>query len=265
MSAPNTPLPLTAVLITYNEADRVGAVLEAVVPLCTATLVIDSGSTDGTQALCERLGAQVQYHPFESYGLQKQYAVAQAQTDWVLLLDADEVPDGRLLAALPALFAAGPPPLGGYALQRSLVFLGRVFRHGRESRQPQYRLFDRRRAQVTAAALHDAVVVDGPTGTLPGRLLHYSYRSLNDYLTKFNKYTSLTAEELRAQGKRRSRAYTVLSWPLYFVKQYLIYGNWRNGYPGLVWSLLSASYPVVKYWKIYEAELRARAPKPGQQ
>jgi glycosyltransferase involved in cell wall biosynthesis len=249
-------LPLSGVIITYNEADRVGAVVQALATLCEEVLVVDSGSTDGTQALCESLGARVVYHPFASYGLHKRYAVTQAQHDWVLLLDADEVPDAPLLAAIRGCFAGQEPAVHGFAIARTLVFLGRTFSHGKESRQLQYRLFDRRHAEVTTADLHDAVVVQGPTPTLPGRLLHHSYRSLSDYLTKFNKYTTLTANELRKQGKSRSQWYTIASWPLYFIKQYFIYGNWRNGYPGLIWSLLSASYPVVKYWKIYEAGLR---------
>jgi hypothetical protein len=83
-------------------------------------------------------------------------------------------------------------------------------------------------------------------------MLHYSYVSIEQYLEKFNAYTTAAARMQQAQGKRASVASIVLAFPLGFVRQYLLKGNFLNGYPGFLWAFLSAVYPVVKYAKLRE-------------
>lgn len=83
--------PLSIFIIAQNEADRIGRTIEAAKALSDDIVVVDSGSTDGTQALAEALGARVIVNAWPGYGRQKRFAEEQCRHDWLLNLDADEV------------------------------------------------------------------------------------------------------------------------------------------------------------------------------
>jgi len=247
---------LSVVIITLNEEDRLPRTLEAVA-WSDEILVVDSGSSDRTVDICsDYQNCRVIEHAFTGYGPQKRLAVGAARNDWILSLDADEIPDADLLSSTRAALAGDLNNTVGFYLRRSLVFMGRVFEHGRESRERHLRLFDRRKGNFSDQLVHERVQVDGPTGELAGRLLHYSYRDLDDYFDKFNRYSSLSAARMRADGRRAGPVNMLLAGPFRFVQSYLIHGNWRNGIPGLVWSILAAYYKTVRYLKLLELNRR---------
>lgn len=245
---------VSAVIITRDAERLLGEVLAALA-WCDETLVVDSGSTDGTLAIARAHGARVLHHAFEGFGPQKQFAAEQAAHDWVLAVDADEVVTPELARDIQAALAqvgAGTVPHVAFELPRSLVFLGRLMRHGGEHRTPQLRLFDRRHGRYTPALVHERIVVGGPVGRLQGVLLHDSYAGLDDYFDKFNRYTTAAAQMLAQRGTRIGAATVGLRFPATFLQQYFIRGHVLNGYQGFLWSLLAAMYPVVKYAKARE-------------
>jgi glycosyltransferase involved in cell wall biosynthesis len=245
---------LSAVIITYNEAANIVRTLDSL-NWCDEIVVVDSGSSDDTVALCEARGCRVVYHPFSGFGKQKQFAVAQASHDWILSVDADEVITDALREEIQDLFAGDEIGCKGYSLPRTLVFMGRVFRHGNENRHGFLRLFDRRAGGVSDEPVHEGVEIsEGDTGRLNGTMLHYSYSDIEQYFAKFNRYTSLAAGQLHTRGRRANRALIVLRFPITFLQTYFLKANFLNGFPGFVWSFLCGIYPVVKYLKLYELE-----------
>ena len=80
---------LSLVVITKNEADRIGKLLDSA-SIADEIVVVDSGSSDGTVELCRSRGARVVHHDWQGYAAQKQFALETAQGEWVLNLDADE-------------------------------------------------------------------------------------------------------------------------------------------------------------------------------
>jgi len=100
--------------------------------------------------------------------------------------------------------------------------------------------------------VHERVVVEGPVRRLEGRLLHYSYRDLDEYFEKFNAYTRLAAAKMRADGRVPGAAAVVVKLKFTFLQSYFLHGNWRNGFPGFVWAWLGATYHAVKYLKAGE-------------
>ncbi len=259
--APASSPPVSAVLITLNGARCLAPVLAALA-WCAEIVVVDSGSTDGTIALAQAHGARVLHRPFDGYGPQKRFAVAQAQHDWVLVIDADEELTPALATEIQERLAADGGRYTGYQLPRTLLFLGRVMR-GAEYGMRHLRLFDRRHGTYNLASVHEKVDLSGPVAPLRHHMLHDSYAGLSDYLAKFNSYTSLGAAELHQRGRRASVLRIVGRFPVAFVQQYLLKGNFRNGYPGFMWALLSALYPVVKYAKLRELQTRPAGPPPA--
>ena len=199
------PLPLSLIVITRDAAHELAACL-ASAPFAAEVLVVDSGSSDDTVALARRCGARVVLHAWEGYGPQKNFAVGQARHDWVLCIDADERVSPELAAAVAALLGAGTPPAAAYAVARRNRFLGRWLAHGEGYPDWNVRLFDRRHARWSDDPVHEHVVADGPVARLTGDLLHASAESIDAYIAKQNRYTSLQAEAMHARGRARGRA-----------------------------------------------------------
>ena len=247
--------PVSAVIITRDAERLLGQVLAALA-WCDEILVVDSGSRDRTIDIATRAGARLLQHEFEGYGPQKAWAVGQAKHDWVLVVDADEVVTPELRREIEQRLERDAGAYAGYEIPISLVFLGRLMRHGGEYKMRHLRLYDRRRGNYNQNRVHERVELNGPVTRLDEQILHDSYGSIEAYFEKFNDYTTAGAMELQAKGKTASVATIALRFPATFVRQYFLRGHILNGYPGLVWSLFSAFYPVVKYAKLRELERR---------
>ncbi|MEM9982158.1 MAG: glycosyltransferase family 2 protein, partial [Bacteroidota bacterium] len=183
---------VSAVMIAYNEAAIIENTLKAL-QWCDEIIVVDSGSTDSTWALCEQYGCRLFSRNFDGYGPQKRFAMTQARYDWILSIDADEVVSEVLQKEMSAVLAQENIPAVGYHLPRTMIFLGKKIKS--EYGKPCLRLFHKGYGQVTLDKVHEKIQVQGEIHTLQGQLWHYSYRSIHDYFYKFNKYTSFAAEE----------------------------------------------------------------------
>jgi glycosyltransferase involved in cell wall biosynthesis len=250
---------LSAVIVTLNEERDIARTLAAL-SFADDVLVVDSGSTDRTVEISRAHGARVLHHDFQGYGAQKRWSVEQAAHDWVLALDADEVVSPELGRAIRALLDAGEPPCAAYRICFPTVFMGSPLRHGPMSHKWKIRLFDRRRAAWTEANVHELVHAGGPVGEVEGAALHYTTRDLSDGLQKLDAYTTLAAAELFRRGKRRNLLTILGTFPAQFFRHWVLQQNFRNGIPGLAWSILSAMGSVMKYLKARELEAAAARP-----
>ena len=243
----SVPPKLSAVLITLNAASQLEECLRSV-SFCEEILVVDSGSTDGTAELAQRHGARVIQSSWRGFGPQKQFAVEQAAHDWVLCIDTDERVSERLREAIIAALAA--PAFMAYRFPRCNRFMGRYLRHGEGYPDWSLRLLHRRHARWSDDAVHEKVVTDTPVGDLTGDLLHDSAESMDAYLTKQNRYTTLAATAAVARGESAGAVKLVLS-PLFrFIKFYFLRLGFLDGLPGLVHILIGCANSFAKYAKI---------------
>ena len=248
-------MPLSVVLITQNAAAQLPQCL-ASVAFADEVVVVDSGSSDGTEAVAARYGARVMAKEWLGYGRQKQYAVEQAAHDWVLCLDADERVSPELAANLVRELQA--PAAQAYRMARCNRFLGRWLRHGEGYPDWSIRLFDRRHARWSDDEVHEKVICEDspgtPFGTLSGDLLHESGEELARYLEKQNRYTALAARELYRHGARAGLARLVLSPLARFFKFYLLRLGFLDGLPGLVHISIGCINSFMKYAKLIELQ-----------
>lgn len=246
--------PVSVVIIVRNEALCIADCLTSVAGFADEIVVVDSGSTDGTPEICEGLGARVIKTDWPGFGPQKHRAVLAAANDWVLCLDADERVSHELLASIKD--ALNNPAFSAYRFARRNRFLGRYLRHGEGYPDWSLRLFDRRAARWSDDVVHEKVLCALPVGTLAGDLLHESAETLESYLAKQNRYTSLAAQNYT--GRPVSAARLLLSPLVRFVKFYLLRGGFRDGVPGLVHIAIGCFNSFIKYAKIRERQLRMR-------
>ncbi len=216
-------------------------------------VVVDSGSRDDTVEIARRCGARVVAHPWSGFGAQKNFAVGCATHDWVLCLDADERLTSELASAIRA--AMEKPDAAAYAMARRNRFLGRWLAHGEGYPDWNVRLFDRRRARWTEDPVHEHVVADGRVARLSGDLLHASAESIDDYMAKQNRYTTLQAEAMHARGERASIARLVVSPLVRFLRFYVVKFGFLDGVAGLVHIAIGCHNSFMKYAKLRALQL----------
>jgi len=241
---------LSAVIITCNEEDNIARCLDSV-RFADEIIVVDSGSTDNTVAISKKRGAEVYHKSWEGYGPAKQEAVRRASGEWILSIDADEVVTPELGREIKDI-VSGELPYSGYYLKRKTMFMNRWIYHC--GWYPDYilRLFRKSAGDFSDSAVHEKVIVGGKKGYLSGELLHYSYRTMEQYFDKFNRYTSLGAEEAYRAG-RRAGWYEITVRPLAaFFKHYIARQGFKDGLEGFIISALSSMGVMTKYLKLRE-------------
>lgn len=251
-------LPLSLVVITRDAAKELAECL-ASGAFASDVVVVDAGSRDDTVEIARRSGARVAVEPWRGFGPQKTFAVGMAAHDWVLCLDADERVTPELAQAIGALFRAGAPAQSAYAVARRNRFLGRWLAHGEGYPDWNVRLFDRRRARWTDDPVHEHVVADGTVGRLAGDLLHASAESIEDYVAKQNRYTTLQAQAMHARGERAGLARLALSPLARFARFYVLRLGFLDGAAGFAHIAIGAFASFLKY-----AKLRALAQGEGK-
>jgi len=233
--------PVTAIILTRNEAENLPACIDTV-RWADEILVVDALSTDNTAEIAESLGARVVRHRFENFAAQRNFAQQEARHDWVLFVDADERVSPELAAEITHLAERGElGRFNAYHIQRVHLFSGkwipdpatrkvtpRLRKLIRRTEMP--RLLNRQVA-VWVRPLHEELRVPEPRGVLNGVIYHYEMSSLSLYLESLNFYTDLEAAYLRRRrcglleaGFRGFRS---------FVFHYLVRGLWRYGEEGL--------------------------------
>jgi glycosyltransferase involved in cell wall biosynthesis len=247
---------LTVTVITRDEASNIGAALDTVA-WADEVLVVDSGSTDDTVAIARERGARVVVREWPGFSAQKNFAAAEASNDWVLSVDADERVTTDLAAEIRSLLAA-EPAARAYSVPRVSCYLGRWIRTTDWYPDRQARLYNRRAARWTGDYVHERLAVDGPQAALGGELQHHPYLDISHHLRTMDRYTTLAASQMLAQG-RRAGAAGLLARPLgAFLRNYVLHGGWRDGGVGLTVSILNSYYVFLKFAKLREAARAAR-------
>ncbi len=237
---------LSVVLITRNEEKRLADCL-ASVPFADEFVIVDSFSTDATREVAEHYGARFFQHPLDNFSSQKNYAMAQARGEWLLLLDADERLSPELADEIQAMIS-GPQAVDGYFLQRENHYFGGPLRFGGNHRDWQLRLI-RRDAGTFTGLVHERIQLKTEPGRLRGLLRHESCPTLQNYFEKLELYTDLESQMLHGQGKKPQVWELVLKPPAHFLYFYFLKLGFLDGRRGLLYQALSAYYLFVKYRK----------------
>lgn len=242
------PLPLSGVVITRNEADRIGRCLQSMRGVCAEMLVLDCGSDDDTVAVARAAGARVEHQDWLGFGAQKNAAIAWASQPWVLLLDADEWLEPQALERLRGLFTgARVESADVWQLLRRTHFLGHRLRAGSFAREPVERLF-RARFRHATRAVHEYLDTSGAQVRTSDIVMeHDTARSESEYWRKLEGYARLWAAEQRVRGRGAWRGRGALAAAAYFVKNLVLRGGLVDGSGGWRFHRLHMRYAALKY------------------
>ncbi len=240
---------ISAAFIARNES---GNIPDAIKSLAFADQIIvaDTGSTDDTTEIARKLGAEVHSVKFEGFGKTKNKALDYCRGDWVLFIDADERVTPELAEKIMKA-ADNESSSSGFLINRLTYFLGKPVRHS--GWYPDYilRFFKRESGKFSSNLVHEWVKVEGPVDKLEGLLLHYSYKSLDQYLDKLNEYSSLSAEEMFEKGKKFNILDPLFRPVLTFLKMFVFKSGFLDGLNGFILAVLSSYHVFIKYVKLY--------------
>jgi glycosyltransferase involved in cell wall biosynthesis len=251
-------MKISAVIITFNEEDRLPDALASLEGIADEIVVVDSYSTDRTVAIARAAQARVWQNRFEDYGQQKNFAMGKAAHDWILNLDADERVSPELKRALDALKEkAAPATVAAFAIKRKTFYLGRWVRHSGWYPDRKIRVF-KKSAATWQGRIHEKLLVTGEVARLDGDILHFTYRDIGDHVSRLNRYASFQAEEILKQNQRLLLPRLLILPPVTFVRHYIWKLGLLDGFPGLVIATVQSWGTAMKYLKAMALKRRAR-------
>jgi len=246
---------LTGVVIARNEEEHIGRCLRSLA-WASARLVVDSESTDRTREIARAEGAEVVVQPWLGVGRQYQFAVSRAPTDWVLVVDADEVVSPELAREIENLLASCPAS-PAYDMPRLNFALGRWLRYGGWTERVT-RLFRRDRARFRPLN-HPRLEVDGTTGRLENPIRHYMATDFVAWWRRSLALARIEAETAFREGRRFSgRRLAGGYWK--FLRRYLFKLGFLHGWAGLFCCFQRFLYVAAREACLLELQRGVRSP-----
>lgn len=214
-------------------------------------VVLDSFSTDQTQAICAKYGVKFFQHAFDGHIQQKNRAITYASYPHVLSLDADEALDGTLKKSILAV--KNDFQKDGYYMNRLTNYCGHWVRHCGWYPDEKLRLWDSRKGHWTGVNPHDKYELfeeDKNTGHLEGDILHYSYYSVEDHYKQVEYFTSIASKAYFEKGKKAPIYKLIVNPVAKFIDHYFLHLGFLDGKAGYLISRISAYAAYLKYKKL---------------
>jgi glycosyltransferase involved in cell wall biosynthesis len=246
-------IQLSVVVITKNEAGHIADCLKSV-PFADEWVVLDSASSDATRAIAQGLGARVEASAdWPGFGAQKNRALALAQGQWVLSIDADERVSAELAREIVDALQrerVAPTGVAGFELSRLSRFCGQWMHHGDWYPDRVLRLFRRGSARFSDDLVHERLLLDGPVQRLRGELLHETMPTLHDALDKMNRYSTGRAIDKLRGGASGGLGAALAHGVWAFVRCYVLKRGFLDGRLGFVLAVYVAEGTYYRYLKM---------------
>lgn len=247
---------VSVIITTYNEDVNIAECIESVL-WADEILVVDSFSSDRTVEIAETYPVRLMQRQYFGSAAQKNWSLDRVEHNWVLILDADERVTEHLASEILQLLAEEPKALGYYLRRRNIVF-DREIKHSGWSTDKVIRLFHRSHGRYPNRRVHADLDIPGNVPVLKHALMHYTYRSLGQYIEKLMNYAEWGAAQAFREG--RSAGFIELGIrPLYrFIRTYILQLGVLDGLHGLVVCGLQAYGTFLKYVMLWDYRVRER-------
>lgn len=241
-------ITLSAVIITQDEERNIERCLASIHDIVDEIIVVDSGSHDRTQEICEQFNTTWVHQDWLGFSEQKNYANSLAHGDWIMSIDADEAPDEMMRNHIKRLKEGLFQPGCAYRMKRLTNYCGSWIKHCGWYPDDKVRIWQRGTAQWQGD-VHEGLHYTTPPQeiVLEGDLLHYSYYSVGEHAVRQHKYYTLAAEEAFKNGRRCTMLRVILEPIWTFIRLYLLKGGFLDGHAGFLVCKLSAHYTMMKY------------------
>jgi len=253
----NKKLPLSVIIITKNEEERLPHCLKSV-NFAEDIVVVDAGSQDRTIEIAKSFGCRVFIEKWKGYGPQKQSALEKTYYKWVLSLDADERIPPETAQIISQVIQA--PKAQAYSFLRKNFFHGKWIKYCGWWPDRVIRLFEKGHGKFEGM-VHETWVTEGKIIELKAPIEHYSYENYSQMLKKLDEYSSTRARELFHKGVKVTPLTPFLHGGWMFIRSYFLKLGFLNGLDGFVISFMNAGSSFFKYAKLLELQKYARSTK----
>ena len=238
---------ITVIIPTYNEEAYIEQAIQSV-KFAKQIIVVDSNSTDHTVRIAKQMGCEVYLRAFDNFSNQKNHALRFATGDWVLFLDADECITNALQQEI--IEALDSNKHAGYKLNFPHFYMNRFLYNHSDN---VTRLVKRDNCKFEGL-VHEKLIVDGSIGKLKNPVLHFTYKGLQHYISKKDKYAWFQAEQMLKKGKKSTYFHLAFK-PFYrFFSSYILRGGFKDGIPGLTVATINAYGVFSRYCLLYTSD-----------
>ena len=254
----NNPNKLSALIITYNEIGYIERCIDSV-RFADEIIVVDSFSTDGTYEYLKRdPDVRVMQHPFENFTQQKSFALSQASNDWVLFIDADEVVTPALEQEILEV-TSSETPHAAFWCYRKFMFQDEPLNFSGWQTDKNYRLFRKNKACFTDRKLvHETLELEGTSGILENKLIHYCYKNYEDYKSKMLHYGRLKAKE-DFYKESIFNYFLMIAKPSWrFIHHFFLRLGFLDGKKGIIISYLNALSVYERFRELKKLEAKSK-------
>lgn len=255
----SSKIKLSVAVATFNEERCLADCLSSVKRIADEIVMVDGSSTDKTVEIAKSFGAKVIITDNKPiFHTNKQLAIDECQGEWILQFDADEIIPPELAQEIISITQhLSPITYNAFWIKRKKMFLGRWIKKGGQYPDPVIRLFKKGKAYLPCKSVHEQMVVEGEVGWLQNPLIHLPTPSFSIYITKDNRYSTLTAMEMVQKELPinffTSMIYIIVVPTWRFLNLFIFHKGFLDGFPGFVFALYSGLHQMtafVKYWEI---------------
>lgn len=240
-------------LITLNEEENLPRALESCASLADEIVIVDSGSSDGTEKIAREFDSKWSHQDWLGYVGQKNKALSLAENEWAFVLDADEELSPELIAEIQAIKSGdAPDDIAGYSMPRCVYYEGKWIRHGDWYPDRLVRLIQRSKAAFAGGKVHERLEVEGPIRDLSGDLRHFSFKDAADHWARCKKYAGLWAETQQEAGRRAGPLTPIARSTFRWFRGYLLKGGFLDGAQGWRIARMNAREVKLKYETLRE-------------
>ncbi|WP_297596849.1 glycosyltransferase family 2 protein [uncultured Cetobacterium sp.] len=245
-------MKISVAMITFNEEKILRKTLESVKGLVDEIVIVDSGSTDKTEEIAKEFGAKFFVESWKGYGPQRNSAIDRCQGEWILNIDADEEISKDLGEKIREIVINSEEKREVFKINRLSVCFGKELKHGGWGTSYAIRLFKKEAGRFNDNTVHEAFETQKEIFKIKEDIFHHSYLTMEDYFTRFNRYTTEGAKDYYKKGKKISIFDITLN-PFYkFLKMYVVRLGFLDGIEGFVIASTSSMYSMIKYFKLRE-------------
>ncbi len=242
---------LSVVIIAKNEEKRLEDCLKSAA-FAAEIIVVDDESTDRTVEIAEKLGAKVFKRKMDIEGRHRNWAYEQATQPWALSLDADERITPELAKEITGIIAKNDPEFICYSIPIK-TFIGPEWIQGAGYYPAgKTRMFRKGQFRYEEARVHPRVIYSGKCGHLKGDILHYSCQTLEQWIGKFNRETTLEADKWVTDGRKVKLGTSIRKTFDRFFKNYFLKDGIKHGFMGFLMSVFHGLYQLFAYAKYRE-------------
>jgi glycosyltransferase involved in cell wall biosynthesis len=247
-------VPVSVVIITKNEAEMISRSIIMLKQITDDIIVVDNDSTDQTLNITIENGCRVYQKSWDGYGANKNKGIALARHNWILSIDADEIPDTALLTSITQLRLDDSNTV--YDIPFKAYYGDKPINHGNWGRDHHIRLFNRTRVKWSEPPVHETLILPQNVNVkkLSGHLHHYSVKNLQEHEAKTIHYAQLSALKYLQSGKKASFIKLYIAPVFHFVKTYLFLLGFLDGKEG--WNIAKMAFKNtwLKYYYLDKAQ-----------